>query len=65
MGNSRSFRRRLVDMLSPLDGARIPGGCPDCDAYQTTQPVSAGVWMIHVHHDNRCPSFTQRRDPQL
>ena len=55
MSNGRSFRRQLVDMLGPLDGARIPGGCDHCDAYQTVQPVSDGVWMCNVHHDDWCP----------
>ena len=38
----------LVDILGPLDGARILGGCDYCDAYQEVEPVRAGVWIIHI-----------------
>ena len=62
MSNSRPARRRLspaqsamAQLLGPLDGARIAGGCDVCDAYQTVEPASPGVWLIHVHHDNDCP----------
>ena len=37
------MRDRLVNALDSLDGARIRGGCDQCDAYQTVQAVSAGV----------------------
>lgn len=55
MSNSRPLRRHLVDLLGPLDGARIPGGCDQCNAYQTATAVAAGVWTITVHHDDWCP----------
>ncbi len=55
MSNARAFRRRLTNMLGPLDGARVPGGCDACDAYQTVKPITAGVWNIGVHHDHDCP----------
>lgn len=42
-------------LLGPLDGAKIPGGCDQCDAYQTTALVDASVWEITVHHDPGCP----------
>lgn len=42
-------------MLRPLDGERIPGGCEHCTAFQTVEPVSAGVWKLTVHHDEWCP----------
>ena len=45
----------LVNLLGPLDGQRIPGGCVHCDAYQTVRPISAGIWDITVHHDRWCP----------
>lgn len=57
MSNSRPFRRQLADLLGPLDGARIPGGCEDCDAYQTARPLAAGVWQVTVHHDDTCPTL--------
>jgi hypothetical protein len=63
MSNAPNRRRRspaqdaIADLLGPLDGARIPGGCDHCDAYQTTGPVSTGVWSITVHHDDDCPTL--------
>lgn len=57
MSNGRPFRRQLTDLLGPLDGARIPGGCDTCDAYQTTQPLTEGVWQLTVHHDDDCTTF--------
>jgi hypothetical protein len=52
----------LGDLLGPLDGARIPGGCDHCDAYQTAAPSSAGVWVLTVHHDDNCPQLTEGPD---
>lgn len=49
----------IRDLLGPLDGARIPGGCDHCDAYQTVNPTTAGVWKITVHHDDDCTWFLQ------
>lgn len=50
----------LQPLLGPLDGARVPGGCDHCDAYQTVAPVEAGVWMLNVHHDEWCPWLAAR-----
>lgn len=59
MSNGRPYRRSIhaavLDLLGPLDGARIPGGCDHCDSYQTTRPAGHGVWIIDVHHDAECP----------
>ena len=62
MSNGRPHRRRLspaqdavAKILGPLDGGRIPGGCDSCDAYQTVTAGSAGMWHIHIHHDDWCP----------
>lgn len=52
-----SFRRQLADHFGALDGGRIPGGCDQCDAYQTVAPITAGVWTITVHHDDWCPAY--------
>lgn len=38
-------------------GLRIPGGCDDCDAYQTVDTSRAPVYVIRVHHDDTCPAF--------
>ncbi len=51
----------LLTLLGQLDGARIPGGCAHCDAYQTVRPVLAGVWRATVHHDDWCPWLAARR----
>lgn len=48
---------RIARRLGPLDGKRIPGGCETCDAFQTAESVSAGVWKITVHHDEWCPTL--------
>lgn len=62
MSNGRSSRRlspaqtRVAQLLGPLDGARIPGGCDQCaDPYQTVEPVAPGVWVNNIHHDDDCP----------
>jgi hypothetical protein len=47
-------------MLGPLDGARTPGGCDHCDAYQTVRPELEGVWRLTVHHDDECPELARR-----
>lgn len=57
MSNGRPFRRALLDLLGPLDGAQVPGGCDRCSAYQTIRSVSAGVWVCTVHHDDDCPAL--------
>lgn len=48
--------------LSHLPGLRLPGGCPDCDAYQTfTQdPEAPGVIHLTVHHDDHCPALARK-----
>jgi hypothetical protein len=51
----------LRPVLGPLEGARIPGGCESCDAYQTAEPVEAGVWLVTVHHDDWCPRLQASR----
>ncbi len=45
----------LTQLFGPLDGAQIPGGCDECDAYQTVTPTTAGVWNLTIHHDDDCP----------
>ncbi len=61
MSNGRPFRRGLspaqdamARLLGPLDGARMPGGCECCDAYQTVEPAAPGVWVNRVMHDDGC-----------
>lgn len=47
-----------ADLFGRLDGARIPGGCDWCNAYQTVTPLTAGAWSLTVHHDDWCPWLT-------
>ncbi len=47
----------LVNILGPLDGGDLPGGCEDCDAYQTVGQLERGVWSVTVHHDDDCPTL--------
>lgn len=45
-------------MIAALDGARIPGGCECCDAYQVISAHPSGhpnVHLISVYHDDDCP----------
>lgn len=51
----------VARVLGPLDGAQIAGGCEDCDAFQTVEPISSGVWSIVVHHDDGCPTLLAMR----
>ncbi len=50
-------------LIRAQDGARIPGGCDHCDAYQT---ITADKWGpnahgITVHHDDWCPWLNARQ----
>lgn len=40
--------------FSALVGHKIPGGCDECDAFQTVTEESVGVWSLVVHHDDDC-----------
>lgn len=44
----------LDDLFGDLKDRRVPGGCDQCDAFQTFDVVSPGVHVIRVHHDDRC-----------
>jgi hypothetical protein len=48
----------LVNVRGPLDGAKVRGGCQDCDAYQTVRAVSVGLWDMTVHHDDCCSALS-------
>ena len=41
--------------MNPLQALRIPGGCDDCDAYQTIDARQAPIYRITVHHDDPLP----------
>lgn len=49
---------RVSDLIASMDGARLPGGCDCCNAYQTIRAHAFGsqnIHMITVHHDDWCP----------
>ncbi len=48
--------------IAALDGARIPGGCGTCDAYQIIQANISGpnVHAVRVYHDDDCPELAAR-----
>lgn len=46
---------RLLNLLGPLAGARIAGGCHHCDAEQTITYVEPLVWSVTVGHEDDCP----------
>ncbi len=48
-------------MLAAMAGRRLPGGCEDCDAYQTVTRHPDDAWgrvfVLTVHHDDTCPAL--------
>lgn len=65
--SARRFRRlsgsqaRVAAILGPLDGARIPGGCHTCDAYQSPRRDSTAVWVVTTYHDDWCPTYKEMK----
>jgi len=70
VSNRRKLRPQnpVSAMIAALDGARIPGGCGTCDAYQVVSAMQGhpDVHMIGVFHDDDCPELARiefrRRD---
>jgi hypothetical protein len=57
MTNAPGQPNPVSEMIAALDGAQIPGGCDQCDAYQVVQ-ARAGhrdVHVVRVFHDDDCP----------
>lgn len=54
----------IVNILGPLDGDQLPGGCDSCEAYETVEPSTAGVWKLVIHHDDACPVLARVRNAQ-
>jgi hypothetical protein len=46
----------LSEIFEALAGKRIEGGCDRCNAFQTVSK-DYGVHIIHVHHDDWCPTW--------
>ena len=44
----------VTQLFASMDGARVPGGCDRCDAYQDVA-LKDGVVAISVSHDEDCP----------
>lgn len=69
MSNRRRPRApSLAETLAPLDGAQIPGGCDDCDAYQVIVANAyglSGVSAIQIHHDDWCPTLARHQARQV
>jgi len=55
-----SAQAAVLKTLGPLDGARLPGGCGHCNAYQTVLAIEAGIWNLNVHHDEWCPVLARQ-----
>lgn len=50
----------LEDLFGQIEDEPIPGGCDDCDAYQTMVTLAPGVHALTVHHDDWCPALRAR-----
>ncbi|MCH7900284.1 MAG: hypothetical protein IH818_05190 [Acidobacteria bacterium] len=52
------------ELLGPLQGARILGGCDLCNAIQVVQPtaMARGIWYLTVYHDDSLPTPRDERD---
>ena len=63
MSNRRRLRGQhnpqaaITQWAASLDGARIPGGCDDCDTYQTLHVIDHGITSLRVHHDMWCLTY--------
>lgn len=59
---SRDQRRpEAASALEAMTGHRMPGGCDDCAAYQTVERVDGALYVLHVHHDETCPTLREVR----
>ncbi len=52
----------ITQWAASLDGARIPGGCDDCNASQTVHAIMRGVTRIKIHHDDWCPTLARHEN---
>lgn len=48
-------RDQARSALDSMLGRRLPGGCDDCDAYQTMSRRADELFVLTVHHDDTCP----------
>jgi hypothetical protein len=47
----------LNSSLDGMTGRRLPGGCDDCNAYQTMTRAGGGLYLLTTHHDDTCPAL--------
>lgn len=61
MSNSKKAKPRdntwLNRIADDLAGARVQGGCEDCDAYQVMESAHPGFVVAHIYHDDWCPAY--------
>lgn len=48
-----------LEYFNALDGLQLPGGCGDCDAYQTLDATTPPLYVVTVHHDDDCPTLAR------
>lgn len=51
----------LDELLGPLAGQAIPGGCDQCEADQVPHQEYPGVWRLQIRHDDGCPFYARIR----
>jgi hypothetical protein len=51
----------IRQLIAALDGARIPGGCDTCDAWQEPSIDALGICHITIRHDDWCPVLAAMR----
>jgi hypothetical protein len=56
----RSAGNPVNQLIEQFVGLEIYGGCESCDAYQTVTARGPGVFVLTVHHDERCPQQKSR-----
>lgn len=54
----------FLNLIGPHDGARFPGGCESCNAYQTLKLVDRLEVRITTHHDKTCPAWRDSLSPK-
>jgi len=52
----------LAELFEALSGQRIPGGCDDCNAYQTMTQQDR-IHVLTIHHDDTCPTWRRMGQP--
>lgn len=51
----------ISELFESLQGQRAPGGCEDCDAFQTVESAASMGYWLTVHHDDSCPTYREIR----